>query len=322
MDNAHIPNSAPQAIYTGKVRSFWAILGLSFITCGIYYIVYNFMVASELKRATTWRDDESFKPGTYQMMFGAYVVLGRIFPMLFGMAVGAKVFMAVLSNPENFDPNMMSGVNPYEIGMQVFMILVNIVGFYVAYYFLKINDIAAEKVGARPIGTRSAVIALTVFVAALMLQSLVSILMLAMDVSSSFNNINSLSEAGPALALFGMMFGVGILAAIAGLYFLWKQTELVNHVWEAGVFAHPVGGYDSYSTPAQGSQTSGIQQPGTQYPGPATGSGTNAPTGGESPAQYRPPPSPEAPQPPPTPTQPSPPPTPPKPPESHDGGSV
>ncbi len=330
MDNAHIPNAAPQAIYTGKVRSFWAIVGLTFITCGIYYVVYNFMVASELKRATNWRDDESYKPGTYQIMFGAYVVLGRVFPMMFGLAIGAKVFMAIMANPNNPDPNMMSNVNPYEIGMQVFMVLVNLVGYYVAYYFLKINDIAAEKVGARPIGIRPAFIALTIFMAAVMLQSLVSILMFALDINSNFGNFESLREAGPAMALFGMMIGVGILTAITGLYFLWKQTELVNYVWEAGVFAHPAGGYGSYSPPPQGSQTMGAQQSGLQYPapGPTAGSEVNTPTDAQSQAKYGPPPAQEPPQPPhpPTPSPPPPPPTPPsgppKPPELPDGESV
>ncbi len=331
MDSTSIPNAAPQAVYAGKVRSFWAIVGLSFVTCGIYYIIYNFMVASELKRATTWREDEPYKPSTYMLLFGAYVALSYLFPMSFGLIIGAKTFLAVIANPGSPpDPHMFSMMKPYQLGLQIFMLLVSIVGYYVVYYFLKLNDIAAAKVGARPIGIRGAFIAYTILFAILILKSVFEIATIALDMNPALNgDLNNLENLSPSslgpMLLMGLM-GLGMLAlmVIAGLFFLWKQTELVNHVWEAGIFAHPSVGYNQYASTQP--------YPNDRYQAPTSGQTSEAPplppasppmpppTPPPPPPTTTPPTTPPGPKPP-APSQPSPPPPPPPPPTKPDGGT-
>lgn len=312
MDSASIPNAAPQAVYTGKVRSFWAIVGLSLVTCGIYYIVYNFMVASELKRTTTWREDEPYKPSTYMLLFGAYIALSYLFPMSFGLIIGAKSFLAVIANPGSPpDPQMFSMLKPYQLGLQIFMLLVSIVGYYVVYYFLKLNDVAAAKVGARPIGIRGAFIAYSILFAIMILKAAFEIASIALDISPAMSrNLNNLENLSPSsmgpIILMGLM-GLGMLAlmAAAGLFFLWKQTELVNHVWEAGIFAHPPAGYNQYATTQP--------YPNDRYQAPTSGQTSEAPALPPSSAPMPPPTTPPGPKPPapPTPPTPSPPPPPP-----------
>jgi hypothetical protein len=306
LDNAHIPNAAPQAVYSGKVRSFWAILGLSIITCGIYYIVYNFMVASELKRATVWREDESFKPSTYMLLFVAYVGLSYVFPMFFIFAFGAKLFMTVAANPGNAEAAINSMSGSYQMAFQAFMLLVSGVGYYVAYYFLKLNDIAAAKVGAKPLGIRAAFTVYSVLFAVTILNSLMEIAVLAFDLNpvlnKNFSDLENMSASSWApLILLGLLgLGLGLLIIATALYYLWKQTELVNHVWEAGRFAAPAGGQGYYSDSPPPSSTP-PPAPETQYPKT------------ENRAEYGPPPTHPPPQ------RPA---APPRPPESPDGESV
>ncbi len=288
METSSIPNAAPQALRTGKPRSFWMIIGLSVITCGIYYIVYKFMVASELKKATFWGEDESFKPSTFMILFGAYVVLSYVLPMVFGIAVSMKVFISMLSNSGNFDPSNFALQNTYQLGLSIFTIMASAVGYYVAYYFFKLNDIAAAKVGAKPLSIRPVFIAYSIFFAVMLLNSLMEIAVVVLDLNTkmanSMNDIEnlSLSTLGPILMVVVMGLGMSFLMLVSLLYFLWKQTELVNHVWEAGYFTTPLNNFAyntqpsgpiSYpATPTIPQQTQPLQPPPTQAP-PAPPSG-------------------------------------------------
>lgn len=233
MNSQSVASPSPQAQRTGRPRSFWAILGLSIVTCSVYYIVYHYLVAGELKRCAKWNEEEDYKPGIYVWMYTA-VVLFWLFisvgPGIVNAIAAVKSGMAGLGGMEQFtSPRTMMIVT----GMQL---LLSGLGVYVTYYFLKLQDAASDKVGLprkgilKPIAAYSAAFTISVVLA------IVSIVGGFFDeMASASSPIDILKMA--AVGGFFMMFAFINFAIM--IYFLWEQTELVNRIWLEGHFAQP-----------------------------------------------------------------------------------
>lgn len=260
----------------GKPRSFWAILGLSIITCGIYYIVYHFLVANELRKTVGWGENESFKPVTYMWLYGAYLGLSIIIAPMLGVAMA----FGVMTNPDKLQ-NML---NMAEGPLQALSLVINVftiaAEFYIAYYFLKLNESAGPKLGA-PV--KSATRALVIYSFIVGLSLILTFAGLALDVGPEF--LEDISSGGADwtqfLAIIGFYAFVVFLLIGVALFFLWEQTELVNYVWEKGRFAAPPG----YASPAPTTPLAAGYTP-NPAPGPRTAPGPpTAPTRRTAPDQ-------------------------------------
>lgn len=78
---AHAPYAPPMGP-VGKVRSTWAVIGLSIITGGIYALYYNFVTYEEMKK----HSGEGV--GGVLGLIIAIVTLGLVHPFLFPHEVG------------------------------------------------------------------------------------------------------------------------------------------------------------------------------------------------------------------------------------------
>ncbi|MFQ5606347.1 MAG: hypothetical protein ACE5GA_00255 [Candidatus Zixiibacteriota bacterium] len=283
---------------TGKPRNFWSILGLSIITCSIYYIVYHYLVAFELKRALRWGENESYKPGTYVWLYTAFVVYWII---IMAVSFITIFYITLESGPEGV-AKLTTG--PFRFVSLAFDLLLAGVGFYITYYFLKLSDNAATKAGAPGKGVSRPVI---IYSFVFGISVLISLVGLATDGDGgALGGLDAGSAlSGKMLALMGfMMFLLAVYFGTA-IYFLWEQTELVNHVWERGGFAEPPGyapapNYPLSQTPAP---------PPFQPRGPLPP--TAPPSGEPTPPPSSPPQTPTAPKAPGTPPIPPAPPVPP-----------
>ncbi|MCH9031028.1 MAG: DUF4234 domain-containing protein [candidate division Zixibacteria bacterium] len=266
MNSQSVASPSPLAQRAGRPRSFWAILGLSIVTCSIYYIVYHYLVAGELKRCANWKEEEDYKPGIYVWMYTA-VVLFWLFisvgPGIVNAIAAVKSGMAGLGGMEQFtSPRTMMILT----GMQL---LLSGLGVYATYYFLKLQDAASDKVGLprkgvlKPIAAYGAAFAISVVLA---IVSIVGGFFDEMASASSPIDIMKMAAVGG----FYMMFALINIALL--IYFLWEQTELVNRIWLEGHFAQsvaPVGPTTpiapTYLSPGTQSAPHG-QAPPTQAP--------------------------------------------------------
>lgn len=245
----------------GKPRSYWVILGLSIITCGIYYIVYHFLVANELRKTANWGENESFKPVTYMWLYGAYIG----FSILIAPMLGLAMVFGFMSNPDKLQNMLEMAEGPLQllsVGFNLFTIAVE---FYIVYYFLKVNESAGPKLGLpQKDATRSLII--YSFVAGFSI--ILALGGLALDVDPEF--LEEIASGGAEwtqfLAIIGFYMFMGFLLICTLLYFLWEQTELVNYIWERGNFATPPG-YTPYVPSAPGN-TPYYAPPGPQPPQP------------------------------------------------------
>lgn len=242
----------------GKPRSFWAILGLSIITCTIYYIVYHYLVASELKKTMRWSEDESYKPTTYMILYTAIVVYTLL---MFTIITIALAYLGIEAGFNKLVSLTSGSLQLYFVALQI---VISGVGYYITYYFLKLNDNAAPKVGVTRRGAARATL-IYGFVTGF------GILMVVVGAVANTqpHQFGELGAGGAvlmknlALVLFnGFLYFLLLATAI---YFLWEQTELVNYVWEKGRFAAPPG----YTSPAPTTPLAAGYTP-NPAPGPQT----------------------------------------------------
>lgn len=219
----------------GRPRSFWVILGLGIITFGIYFIVYHYLVALELKNSMRWSDDDRYSPTSFLWFYTAYI--------LFSLApVSVIMFVMLASLPEiiaagsEFTVETLPGLVAIQDMLTVYAIFTTALGFYITFYFLRLNDWAAGKIHARRLGTTVPLAAFAVFYTFNLISDIAKAIFGAANVNvdklGNFSGASFLALIGLGfLALFFSMVVLGLL-----FYAYWRQTELVNHVWLAGDF--------------------------------------------------------------------------------------
>ena len=264
MNSESISTALPLAQRTGRPRSFWAILGLSIVTCSIYYIVYHYLVAGELKRCANWKEEEDYKPGIYVWMYTA-VVLFWLFislgPGIVNAIAAVKSGMTGMGGLEQLtSPRTMMIIT----GMQL---LLSGLGVYVTYYFLKLQDAASDKVG---IPRKGVVKPMAAYGAAFVISLVMAIVSVGGGIHDDMLSNPSSIDIMKLLALGGFVMMFAALNIALLIYFLWEQTELVNRIWLEGRFAQPVAPValtpqqsPTYLSPGTQSPPQGQAPPGT-----------------------------------------------------------
>jgi len=222
------PVTAP--IRAGKPRSFWSILGLSVITLGIYWIVYHYLVALELKSSLRWTNSDRHKPAFFVWLYTAYIIFFAL--LLMTSSFGA----AVLAFRGDFDPGS-QGYRTFHVGLGAIGIALDIYLLYLGYYFLKMNALAGEKTTGRAMSVFRPFAAYTLVFVINVCGSVVSTYF-SLKGQSLIEEITNPIRLAVGAILFAMW--IGFFALGASLYFLWEQTKLVNRVWLEGRFTNDV----------------------------------------------------------------------------------
>lgn len=269
------PGPAPQSVGAGagafprrmgKPRSFWVILGLGIITFGIYFIVYHYLVALELKDSMRWRDEDDYSPTAFLWFYSAYIVFS-IAPILAVMAVTFSALPEIISAGADFDITTVPAFIEIQGMLNVYAIFTTALAFYITFYFLRLNDLAAGKVSARRLGITIPLAAFSVFYAFKIISDIAKAVLGVAEIDA--DRLGDMSGAS-FLALIGLGFLVfffSILVLGIMFYAYWKQTELVNHVWLEGDFGdRPL----AYQPPAQ-------SQIPPSSPSPPTGPSSTSP---------------------------------------------
>ncbi|MBN4076303.1 hypothetical protein JYT16_01160 [Gemmatimonas aurantiaca] len=220
----------------GKPRSFWTVLGLGIITFGIYFVVYHFIVALELRDSMRWREEDDYSPTAFLWFYSAYIFFLLVAPIFIGIIIAITALPEILSAGGDFDINTVPYFVKFQSLLVVYGIFTTALGFYITYYFLRLNDIAAGKVNATRLGVTIPVIAFAVFYFFNFISDLAESIFGVSDV-----DVSGMENMGGAtfLALIGLGFlMIGFAFFIFGVMFYayWRQTELVNHVWLSGDF--------------------------------------------------------------------------------------
>ena len=120
------------------------ILILSALTLGIYYVIYHFQVNSELRKMREWKEDDLYKPSLFFLMYLALTILWLL-SFILEVATAARGVARELSlESALFD----SDWTRIETFTQLYGMFVSFVGIPVTFYFMKLNQYAAEKAGA------------------------------------------------------------------------------------------------------------------------------------------------------------------------------
>lgn len=278
--SANFPSStAVVARRTGRPRSFGSILGLSIVTFTIYYIVYNYLTAIELKKSVHFSDDETYKPVTFMWIYTAVVgfwLLIMVFSILTAMV------SAFSSDPDQVLQIFSGPFVPVLTGLQI---LFEGLAFYAAFYFLKLYDNAASKVSLARVGVVKPV---TAYGIAFCLSIMGTLIGAGMN-QDIMGNLESGADIAKLLAVGGFAFLLGMASLALKIYYLWERTELVNRIWLQGRFDESQSPYSQQI----GAQQGGYQQASYQTtPAPPTAP-TTPPTSPPTPPS-KPPPPPES----------------------------
>ncbi|HSH00133.1 MAG TPA: DUF4234 domain-containing protein [candidate division Zixibacteria bacterium] len=233
------PVAAPRR--TGQPRPFWMILLLSVFTLGIYYVIYHFTVNSELRRMRDWTDEDPYKPSIFFFMYLGLTLLWVFEFVMIATVVVKTVIDAAALDISSLESDYSAFGTQFDALFSAFGIFLGLAALLVKFYFLKLNDYAAKKAGAAPRGIAAPFVLYLIYVGMGIGFQTLSLVGSLVGVEGGNVQLDpaTLGEGALGAALAIMFFAGLFLLVYFGLIalFLWKQTQLVNWVWEGGRFA-------------------------------------------------------------------------------------